>query len=152
MHRVGNLVLYKEIHVDNVVVSGDHGAFTFVERVPAAAGIAQLNLLVDVGIHLVGLLDAKGQLEVDARVHYIRDFPEGGDHGLLFVVHSVPAGASHGDDDQGQQHSQNGLTCPFEAGFWFFGFWRCFRCPAIGSVFVHVGCSFSKVWYSIRIS
>ena len=137
LHRIGDLVLHKEIHVDDVVVAGDHGALPVIDLVAASgAGVAQLDFLVDVHVHLVHLLNAEGQLEVDAGIGDVRHLAEGGDHRLLLVVHGVEAGASQGQQDQRQRHHEDGASDPLEVRL-FLGLLGLVSGPAVGSVFIH---------------
>ena len=147
LHRVRNLIFNEEIHVDDVVVACNHGAFTAIHIVTVfLGGIAQLNFLVYIHVYLFHLLDAQRKAEVNARIGHAGNFAEGSDHGLLLVVHGVVAGG-----DQQQQHKDHDDRK--DRMFYFFPvglllFFR--RGPAVGSVFFHCNYSFSR--FSISAS
>ena len=105
---VGDLVLHKEVHVDDVVIAGDHGAFLGVgDGLALIIGdVAQLDLLIHVDVHLFGLLDAEGQLEVQTGGDSVGDLTEGGDHRHLLIVYRVDAG--NGGQDQQRHRSDDG--------------------------------------------
>ena len=148
LHGVGDLVFHKEIHIDDVVVAGDHGTVPVVHIVAADPHrvIAQGDLLIDVDVYFLDLLNAEGQLQVHAGIGDVCHPAKGGDHSLLLVVHGVVAGG-----DQQQQHKDHDDRK--DRMFYFFPvglllFFR--RGPAVGSVFFHCNYSFSR--FSISAS
>ncbi|MPN01618.1 hypothetical protein SDC9_148828 [bioreactor metagenome] len=106
-NRIRYLIFHKKIHIHNVVIAGNHLAFAAHHRIPffrdIIGAVAKLNLLIDVHVHLGCLLDSQRQHEMDACLRYIRDLAKGGYHGLLLIIHRIPAG---GADAQDQQDSQ----------------------------------------------
>ena len=137
LHRVGNLVLHEKVHVDDVVVAGDHGAFAVVDLVAvSAAGIAQLDLLIDIHVHLLHLLDTQRELEVDARLGDVRDLAESRDHRLLLVIHGVEASQRNGQHQQRRYNGNHGASGSLKVRLFL---WPCILAarPAVGSVFIH---------------
>ena len=100
-------------HVEKPVPEG-------MENWVAVGGcVAQLDLLVDIHIHLPNLLDTEGKLEVQTGIGNIGDLAEGGHNRLLFVIHGIVAGGHH-DYHRDRQHRRQkdvAQPLPVEGGF-----------------------------------
>ena len=134
LFRVGDLVLHIEVHINNIVVAGDHGGFAGIFVAAVVGNVAQLDLLVHIHIHLLHLLDAEGELEVDTGVGDVGDLAEGGYHRLLPVIHGVEAGCTRHHGDENQQSNKDAPAGLFGVKF-FSAFLRgLVGSPAVGSV------------------
>ena len=102
--------------LDAVKLYGDELSKILIENI---GDIAQFDLLIDVHIHLLHLLDAEGQLEVDTGIGDIGDLAEGGDHSLLLVIHGVEAGRCAAYYQKGKQNQQQLATQLFQIRFVF---------------------------------
>ena len=144
---IGDLILHKKVHIDDVVIAGNHLPLVVHNLVAlggaAICAVAKLDLLIDIDRPLLGLLDAKGKLKVDASAGDLCDLAKGGHHRLMFVVYGVPAGAGrHKNQHQNHCGSQNSADLLATGSFGPGGlFVPAIGRPVIGSVF-HMHISF----------
>ena len=104
LHRVRYLVLDKEIHVDKVVVPGDHQRVFLLALI--VAWVISEGKALDCGVHLLHVLD-KWNLEVQSRLRHVAGDTQGCQHGLLLFLYIV-----NGTEPKYQHHQGNHNSHP----------------------------------------